>query len=159
MARPYPYVGLMLRKSRFNPANGVADFWSEFRKPTPYRWPVLAFSALLSLGLLYAVTKERYYYPPERPTIEYITSFEPDRSDAEIMASNVENQRQQDELAAEREAIAERKRELYRSLGRATGMDVDEMERQIAEDREREEAELEQPQAEQAQRTTDNSAQ
>ncbi|MEP5936706.1 MAG: hypothetical protein ABJ239_00100 [Erythrobacter sp.] len=133
----------MLRKSRFNPSAGIADFWHEFTKPTPYRWPVLAVSLSLSFGLLYMVTKERYYYPPERPTIEYITSFEPDRSDAEIVASNEENQRQQDELAAEREAILEQKRELYRTLGRATGLDVDAMERQIAEEEAQEAAELE----------------
>ncbi len=133
----------MPRKSRFNPGPGIADFWSEFRKPTPYRWPILAFSVTMSLGLLYAVTKEKYYYPPERPTIEYITSFEPNRTDAEIIASNEENQREQDALAAEQEEIAERKRELYRSLGRATGIDVDAIEAEIAAERAAEEAERE----------------
>jgi hypothetical protein len=137
------YVEHMRRKSRLNPGPGIADFWSEFKKPTPYRWPILGVSLMLSLGLLYGVTKEKYYYPPERPTIEYITSFEPGRTDAEIIASNKDNQRKKDELQAQRDEIAERKRELYRSLGRASGMDVDAIEREIAAERAAEEAELE----------------
>jgi len=98
---------------------------------------------LLTFGLLFGLVKEQYFYPPERPVIEYITTFEEGRSDAEIIASNVENQRQQDAIAAELEAIEERRKELYRSLGRASGMDVDAMERQIAEERATEEAALE----------------
>ena len=144
---PCPYIGAMprmSRKSRFNLGTGIVDFWGEFRKPTPYRWPILGVSGLLTFGLLYGVTTEKYYYPPARPTIEYITSFEEGRSDAEIAASNEENQRRQDAIAAELEEFEERKRELYRSLGRSTGMDVDAMERQIAEDRAAEEAEVEQ---------------
>lgn len=156
---PYLYIGTMLRNSRFNPGTGIADFWSEFRKPTPYRWPILGVSALFTCSLLYAVTKERYYYPPERPTIEYITSFEDGRSDAEIAASNEENQRRQDAIAAELEEIAERKRDLYRSLGRASGMDVDAMERQIAAERAAEETELERIRTEREERAGEISQQ
>lgn len=156
---PYLYIGTMLRNSRFNPGTGIVDFWSEFRKPTPYRWPILGVSALFTCSLLYAVTKERYYYPPERPTIEYITSFEDGRSDAEIAASNEENQRRQDAIAAELEEIAERKRDLYRSLGRASGMDVDAMERQIAAERAAEETELERIRTEREERAGEISQQ
>ncbi len=118
--------------SRFNPVGGVQDFWSEFARPNPYRLPILAASGMLTFVLLWAFTQERVYTEPERPNVTYITTFEPGRSDADIVRSNVENQRIQDQLrtlAAQRE---ERRKELYRTLGQATGLDVDAMEAEIA---------------------------
>jgi hypothetical protein len=130
----------MFRKSRFNPGPGLADFWQEFRKPTPHRWPILVVSVLpISLVIMWA-SGEKVVNPLERPQVTYITSFAPDRSDAEIAASNEENQRIQDARRAEIEEIEEKKKELYRALGRASGMDVDAMERQIAEEEAAEEA-------------------
>lgn len=125
---------------KFNPGPGVADFWHEFRRPNPYRWPILGVSILLTGGLLYSITQERVVGPPPRPEVTYITTFAPDRTDAEIAATNLANQRVKDEREAERARIEEEKRELYRALGRASGMDVDRMEREAAEERAREEA-------------------
>lgn len=130
----------MLSNSRFNPGPGLADFWSEFKRPTPYRWPILGLSLLPIGALLYYFMQDVTYAPPARPNVSYITSYAPDRSDTEIAASNEANQRRKDELAAQREEIEERKREMYRELGRASGMDVDAMERRIAEEQAAEEA-------------------
>lgn len=77
---------------------------------------------------------------PRRPNVTYISTFAPDRTDEEIAASNLENQRRQDRLRAEAEARAERKKAAYRALGRASGFDVEAMEQQIARDRAAEEA-------------------
>ncbi|MFV0645992.1 MAG: hypothetical protein ACK5NN_16100 [Sphingomonadaceae bacterium] len=123
-----------------NPTAGASDFWSEFKRPTPYRWPIIGVSMLLTFCLMYAFTQERVYIPPERPQITYITSFAPGRTDEEIRQSNIENQKLQDRLQAEQEERIERRKEIYRALGRATGLDVDEMERKIAEDEARENA-------------------
>ena len=130
-----------LAKSRFNPAPGILDFWAEIRKPTPYRWPILIVSALPVAGLLYYLAGETQYKDPEKPQITYITSFAPDRSDEEIMASNIENQEVKDLREARREEAAERKRDLYKALGAAAGMDVDEIDRRGEEARAQEEAE------------------
>jgi hypothetical protein len=126
--------------SRFNPKPGVLDFWHEFRKPNPYRWPILIASALPFGVLLYNLSGETHYATPERPTITYITTFDPARSDAEIMASNLENQEVKELRAASEAELAERKRELYKALGAVAGMDVDEIERRGAEARAAEEA-------------------
>jgi hypothetical protein len=114
---------------RMNPTPGVMDFWSEFKKPTPYRWPILGVSSLMTFGLMYLFTGESVLVPPAPPEVTYIESFAANRDDAEIIASNIENQRNQNAIAALMKQGEERKRELYRTLGRASGMDVEEIER------------------------------
>ena len=132
-----------LAKSRFNPAPGIKDFWNEIRKPTPHRWPILFVSCLPLAVIFYWLTGETVYSEPEKPRIDYITSYAPDRTDEEIIASNLENQEIK-ELRAEAEAnLEERKREIYKALGSGIGMDVDEIE-QRGEERRAAEAAAEQ---------------
>ncbi|MGB3710294.1 MAG: hypothetical protein WA985_01240 [Erythrobacter sp.] len=130
----------MLENSRFNPAPGIKDFWTEFRKPNPYRWPLLVLSAMPFMGLLYVMSGETYYREPERPRITYITTFDPTRTDADIMASNRAHQEVKDLREADEAERAQRKRDLYKALGAAAGMDVEEIERQADEARAAEEA-------------------
>ena len=130
----------MFSKSRFNPSTGLADFWSEFRRPNPYRWPILALSIAPVGVLITYLAGDVTYAPPERPSVTYITSFAPDRSEEEIVSTNEANQRRKDALEAKRAELEERKRDMYRELGRATGLDVDAMEAEIEADRAREEA-------------------
>ena len=132
--------------SRYDPRGGITDFWQEFRKPTPYRWPALAVSMLITGSLIWLFTHETIYNEPERPEVTYITSLAPGRSDAEIAARNAENQRVQDALERLDEQAVEDRKDLYRSLGRATGLDVDAMEAEI---RAQEAAERARAQAEQ----------
>jgi hypothetical protein len=126
--------------SRFNPVSGLKDFWQEFTRPQPYRWPVLGVSALITGTLFYPFTQETVYLPPEAPIVTYITTFAEGRTDEEIRASNIANQERKDRLAVEQAEREERVRELYRSLGRASGMDVDAIEEKLAEEKALEEA-------------------
>ncbi|MHA7821095.1 MAG: hypothetical protein ACX930_15730 [Erythrobacter sp.] len=130
-----------LANSRFNPKPGILDFWNEIRKPTPYRWPILFVSTLPFAVILYWLSGETVYKTPERPQITYVTSFEPDRTDEEIMASNIENQEIKELREQEEEALAQRKRDLYKALGAVAGMDVEEIDRRGEEARARAEAE------------------
>ncbi|MBV7259087.1 hypothetical protein [Erythrobacter crassostreae] len=114
--------------SRFNPKTGVLDFWHEFRKPNPLRIPILIASTMPLVLMYFWVTSETAYKAPESPQITYITTYDPDRSDADIIASNEENQEVKDLRKAREEEIAQRKRDLYKALGAAAGMDVDEIE-------------------------------
>jgi len=123
----------MFSGSRFNPKPGVLDFWSEFRKPNPYRWPILLVSmAPVGLIILWA-SGERVYIDPERPEVTYITTYAADQTDEEIIAVNEEIQAEQDELQARLDEVTARKKEVYRALGNATGMDVEGIEENIAE--------------------------
>ncbi|WP_454598434.1 hypothetical protein [Qipengyuania sp. SM2507] len=128
-------------KSRLNPVGGLQDLWSEFKRPNPYRWPILAASLLSTFTLMFWVTQEQVIGPPARPQVSIISTFAEGRSEAEIIASNLENQRLKEQWEARRAAREAEIQDMYRTLGRATGIDVDAMERQIAEDRAREEPE------------------
>lgn len=125
---------------KFNPAGGIADFWHEFRRPNPYRWPILLISFLITGSILSMIIWEKVRIPPERPKVTYITSFAPGRTDAEIAASNLANQKLQDERRAAEEARLERQRDAYRALGRATGMDVEAIDKRVARERAAEKA-------------------
>lgn len=127
--------------SKMDPVGGMRDFWTEFTRPNPYRWPILIASALMTLGLLYGIISQKDYADPPRPEVTYITSYAPDRTDAEIAASNALNQQRQEQLQELREASEERRKEIYRSLGRATGLDVDRMEAEARAEEAREQAE------------------
>lgn len=111
--------------SRLNPKAGVVDFWTEFRKPNPLRVPILLASMIPMLVIYYWLSGEVYYKTPERPTITYITTFDPTRSDEEIIASNKANQEVKDLREAAEQDLADRKREIYKVLGKGIGMDVD----------------------------------
>lgn len=127
--------------SRFNPKDGISDFWNEFTRPNPHRWPILGVSVLITTGLFAWITQDKVVGDPIPYEVEFITSFSPDRSKEEIVAGNIANQQRKDELErilAERE---ERKKEIYRALGRAAGMDVEKIEREAAEEAARVEAE------------------
>lgn len=120
---------------RFSPRGGVDDFLTHWRQPTPYRWQILALSVALTFTVMVLFVPENQAKAPERPHVTYITTFEPGRTDAEIAASNQANQARQDRIEAELAAAEERKKQMYRDLGRATGVDVDAMERRLAEQR------------------------
>jgi len=126
--------------SRFNPTGGIADFWNEIRRPHPYRWPILFVSILPAALMIWWGVNSTQYGEPERPTIEYITTYADGRSDAEIMAENRANQEIKDLRKAEEERIAEEKRAIYKELGRAAGMDVEKIEREAKAERAAEEA-------------------
>ena len=123
---------------RFSPRGGFEDFLSYWRQPTPYRWQILGASVALTFTLMVLFVPENQRAEPRRPEVTYISTFEAGRTDEQIRASNLVNQRRQDELRARRAALEERKKEMYRQLGRATGVDVDAMEERIR----REESEL-----------------
>ena len=129
---------------RVNPVGGFADFWTYIRQPQPYRWAFLALSVAFCLGLISILTHERVFLPPEEFDVEYIRTFAEGRSDEEIRQSNLENQRRKEERQAQLEQIEQEKRDLYRRVGAATGIDTSaaeakaEAERAAAERAERE---------------------
>ena len=115
-----------------SPRRAAKDFAETWRQPTPHRWQILGVACAATFAVFMTFLPKDQPAAPERPELIYISTFADGRSDPEIVASNCANKALQDELRAAANASEERKRELYAALGRATFLDVDEMEREIA---------------------------
>lgn len=124
-----------------SPTGAVRDFaqvWTGNR----HRWATLAIALGATLGLMTIFIPKSELIPPAKPEVTYITTFAEGRTDAQILASNIENQKKQDELRALAAEQEEAKKELYRQIGQATFIDTDAMERDIARDKAADEAAL-----------------
>jgi hypothetical protein len=120
--------------NRFSPRGAVdalSDLLDYWRQPTPYRWQILGLSVAVTFTLMVLFIPESQRPEPRRPHVTYIPTFAPGRTDEEIAASNLENQKRQEQLEAERLAREEERKERARILGRATGIDVDALEKQM----------------------------
>ena len=125
---------------QISPRRAASDFANEWRQPNPYRWRVLGVSVAATFALMMLLLPESQRIEPQPPEVTWITTFAEGRTDDEIVASNIENQKRKDRLAAEAAARAERRKQAYKTLGRASGLDVDSMEAEIERDRAAEQA-------------------
>ena len=119
---------------RISPKQAIDDFSDQWQQPTPHRWQIMGVAIAATFAVFMVFIPESQRAPPARPDVTYITTYAPGRTLEEIQASNTANQERKDALAARRAAIEERKKELYRTLGRATFIDVDAMEAEIERD-------------------------
>ena len=118
-----------------SPTGAIGDFITVFRSAGRNRWRIAGLALLPPLGIFWMFAGEEVRGPPRGPVVTYITTFAPGRSDAEIEASNVANQRYQDQLTAEQAKREEDVRQIYVKIGRLSGMDVDAIERKATADR------------------------
>jgi hypothetical protein len=120
-----------------SPRRAVRDFAEFWRSHSEHRWPALGVSIALTGSMIYLFAPETVRAPPEPPEVIFISTWEDGRSELQIMASNCRNQELKEELEARLAERAEFRREIYMALGRATFIDVEAMERQAEEDRQR----------------------
>lgn len=112
---------------RISPKRAVGDFTEQWKRPTPHRWQILGVACAATFALFFTLIPDAERITPARPELVYITTLDENRSDAEIIADNCANQELQDAIEARIAEREELRRELYRALGRATFVDVDEM--------------------------------
>jgi len=113
-----------------NPGGAIADFIAVWRLAGRLRWRFMALAIVVSGTLFSLVVREEERIEPRPPEITYITSWRADRSEAEILSSNAANQRRQTQLAAEQAKRDALVKNIYKAIGRASGMDVDAIDRQ-----------------------------
>jgi hypothetical protein len=120
---------------KVDPVGAIADFRTVYRQAGKNHWRFAALAAAVTFSIFSVMAQEEYRIEPRKPTVVYINSWEEGRSDEEIIASNIANQRYQDILRAEQAKREEQAREIYRTLGRMSGMDVEAIERKAAADK------------------------
>lgn len=129
----------LIRPSGFwrdvNPRGLISDFVTVWQQAEGKRWRIAGLSAACTFGVFSVMWQEGAQGPPPRPKIEYITSWPAHRSDEEIIASNIANQKRKERLAAEQAKRDEEVRQIYKTLGRLSGMDVDAIEKKAMAER------------------------
>lgn len=133
----------LIRPSSFmraaDPRGAIADFRLVFRQAGRNRWKFALVSAVATVSVFSLMFQEEQRGLPKPPHVTYITTLPPGRSDAEIMRENRENQLIKERMAAEQAKRDEEVKNIYRKLGRMSGMDVDAIEKQAAAERAAEE--------------------
>ncbi len=132
---PCPYLRDMSFWRNISPRRAVSDFAETWHQPTPHRWKILGVAVAATGAVLMTFIPPNQRVEPARPEVTYITSWSPDRTREEIVASNLDNQRRQDERRALLEKREEVRKDLYRAIGEATFVDVDAMEAEIEAER------------------------
>ena len=116
---------------RISPKHAAQDFASQWRAETPYRWHILGVAMAMTFAIFMLFIPKSVRVAPAPPEVVYISTLDENRTDAEIIASNCANQKLKDELEARLAQQEEARKEAYAALGRATFIDVDEMQAEI----------------------------
>ncbi len=125
---------------KINPGGALADFRQVFREAGGKRWPIAIVSISITFGIFSTLAWESWTKPRALPEVTYIKSWPMDRTDAETQAFIKANQKEKDVREAAWDAYDKEGRELWATLGKASGMDVDKLKQQAEDDRKREKA-------------------
>ena len=118
-----------------SPGGALTDLRTVYREAGPRRWLFAAAAACVTGSIFFLMTQQEGRGPPRPNTVIFFDSWRADRSDAEIRKHILAVQKQTDKDNAEEALRAEDVRQMYKTLGRMSGMDVDAIERQANADR------------------------
>ncbi len=130
-----PYLAQMAMFKRsgmwrdVNPTGMIADFREVWKQAGRHRWRFAIIAGACTFGVFYVMSQQEGSAPHLPPKVTYITVLPEHRTDAEIMASNIANQKRKEAMALEQARRDADVRNLYKELGRWSGMDVDKIAR------------------------------
>jgi hypothetical protein len=107
------------------PTGMVADFIEVWRQAGRNRWRIALVSAACTFAVFSLMFQQEAEGPQRPPEVTYISSWRADRTEKEIVASNIAHQKEKEKLQAEQAERDEKVRDIYKALGRMAGMDVD----------------------------------
>lgn len=125
---------------KINPTGAIGDFRQVFRDAGPKRWPIALISLAITTGVFSSLAWESWKKPRALPEVTYINSWPLDRTEAETEAYIKANQKAKEEREAAIEAYEKEGRDLWATLGKASGMDVEKMQKEAEAERAREKA-------------------
>lgn len=123
-----------------SPTGMLADFKAVWREAGRNRWRIAAVSAACTFGVFYLMFQQEAKGPQPPLKVTYISTLPAHRTEADIIASNVANQKRKEEVDRILAQRDEEVRDIYKTIGRASGMDVDQITRQAAAEQAAEEA-------------------
>lgn len=123
-----------------SPRGAIADIRTVYDQAGKHRWSIAILSGLATFGLFSVMVSQSWKKGRELPEIIYINSWPADRTAAETKAFVEENQRRKEERAALEAKVEAETKAFWKSLGRASGMDVEAMEAEAEADRKAAEA-------------------
>lgn len=121
-----------------SPVRAFKDIWQILGAPSEYRLRSLALAVLVTLGIFSVMWQQGGRGLPRPPEVIYFESWRADRTDAEIMAGNIEATKKARAEAAAEQARADDVRKMYKVVGAATGLDTEAMDRKARAEREAE---------------------
>ncbi len=119
-----------------SPLRALRDLWQIVGAPSEFRLRSLGLALLVTGGIFSVMWQQGGRGLPRPPQVIFFESWRADRSDAEIIAGNIEATKRARAEAAEEQARAEDVRKMYKAVGAATGLDTEAMDRQAKADRE-----------------------
>ena len=122
--------------TNIRPGGAIADFRSVYRDAGPNRWRYVLLAALCTIGTFgIMVVTQNWKGKRPLPEVTYINSWPADRTEAETKAFILANQKKKEADAAREAAYAKDAQDMYMTLGRASGMDVDAIKKQADADK------------------------
>ncbi|KHK93159.1 hypothetical protein [Novosphingobium malaysiense] len=118
-----------------SPTGMVADFRLVWNQAGHNRWRIAALAGACTFGVFYLMSTQEGEAPHPPPKVTYISTLPAHRTDEQIMAENIANQKRKEAWEAEQAKRDKEVRDIYRTIGRASGMDVDKIEREAAAER------------------------
>ena len=112
---------------KIKPGGAIADFRTVFREAGPSRWRYAALSALCTFGVFSMMATQSWTKERKPPEVTFINSWPANRTAAETKAFIIENQRKKELREAAEAAAAKEAQKLWMAVGRASGIDVDEI--------------------------------
>ncbi|MGO4167535.1 hypothetical protein [Novosphingobium sp. YAF33] len=126
-----------------SPVGMIADFRAVWKQAGSNRWRIAAVSAACTFSVFYLMSTQEGRGPHPPPKVVYISVLPAHRTEEQILASNIENQKRKEAWAAEQARREKDVREIYKTIGRYSGMDVDKIAREAdAEEAARKKAEM-----------------
>ncbi len=122
------------KMSTVSPTGAITEFIEVIRDAGPKRWRTMLLAAATTGLLFWMLTHDTWRGPPPRPKVTYINSWPLTRSDKQRHDFINANQKFNDVRAAEQARSEEELRQMYKAVGRASGMDVDRIEREAKAD-------------------------
>jgi hypothetical protein len=113
-----------------NPTGMIADFREVWRQAGRNRWRFAVLAVACTAGVFFVMMQQEGSAPHLPPKVTYITVLPEHRTDAEIEASNIANQKRKEAFALEQARRDAEVRNLYKQIGSWSGMDVEKIARE-----------------------------